>query len=228
MLINTLEQFRKERASRTKDDLNPFKSKKTKLPSVPVSIWKNMKGGWLTKDLFYELYTGDNLRLGIRKENRKDERQGELVSAVALVEEQRLLCPYSLTDEDLVIEWKDKQYIITSLKRLYIMYDHLPGYEYEFSKEHLGGWEHWCTLRESHLFKEHAIAWEKEKLIQIKSASMNRILNSAKEGGFNENKFLATKGYNVDNSPKVNKQVNNEISREVNKDMERLGLKLVK
>ena len=49
---------------------------------------------------------------------------------------------FTTKDED--IERDGVEY--KSLKKIYMSYDHIPGFEYEFALEHLGSWDHWNKL----------------------------------------------------------------------------------
>jgi hypothetical protein len=118
--------------------------------------------------------------------------------------------------------------VIPSLRSIYLSYDHLPNYEYEFAEEHLGGWNHWCKLCESSIVGAHIKEWRAEKQIKIKADAMKSLLTIAKsdtKDSFQAAKFLAQKGYNVGEIlKKQDKKLQDHLDSDVDEDLKRIGL----
>ena len=148
------------------------------------------------------------------------------------------------TDEALDPIWTLKNYdhtkgdkIYPSLKRIYLSYNHIPGFEYDFAVETFGAWEHWLKLCKSSKDIRVAIqAWREELDVRIKSKAMKQMMIASLDDdakGVNAAKYLADKGY----EPKRGRPSKEEVARQtkidagVNKDLEddmsRLGLKVV-
>jgi len=142
---------------------------------------------------------------------------------------------YTLKDYD--IERDGRTY--KSLYLLYISYDHVPFNEYEFANNHLGGWNHWETLStKAHVDIRNAIAsWRNEIEIKLKAEAIRAMIKSAREDGvkgFSAAKYLADKSYAPTRGRPSKEEIARErkiasgISQELEEDMERIGLTLVK
>ncbi len=123
-----------------------------------------------------------------------------------------------------------------SLKKLYMEFPHVPGYEYEFSETYLGGWEHWERLVNSSL-REMFKQWRAQLTIKQKAKALKGIiLQSLEESptAFQASKYLVEDGWlekkgrpkkeDVERAAKVAADVKEELSD----DLERIGLKLIK
>lgn len=76
-------------------------------------------------------------------------------------------------------------------------YDHIPGYEYEFAEEVLGGWEHWQLLC-SYAIKEQVKQWREELNIKLKAKAIRSIIQTATsndKSALQAAKYLADEGY---------------------------------
>jgi hypothetical protein len=86
-----------------------------------------------------------------------------------------------------------------SFRRLYLSYNHVPGYEYDFANECLGGWEHWLAVRKGRQLQELITSCQAELDIKARASAIKSIVNTAVEGEGNTQlsaaKWLAEKGY---------------------------------
>ena len=173
------------------------------------SIYQDDRSKWRTKSLFWEL---------VPKQDR--------------AAFQPL---YTLYEED--IERDGVTY--PSLKKIYMSYDHIPGAEWEFANEHLGGWEHWEILATSSMkqIKAAIASWRKEMEIKHKAMAIKSMIKSAKEDGakgLSAAKYLADKGYLSQRGRPSKEEVERErklaanISSEMEEDLARIQLTLVK
>lgn len=141
---------------------------------------------------------------------------------------------FTLKDYDLV---KDTV-TYPSLKTIYMSYDHIPGFEYEFAIDVFNSWDHWSKLSNDTVpaIKSVIREWREELDIKLKAAAIRALIQTSREPdakGFNAAKYLADKGY----APQRGRPSKDEVEREkkiqagVNKDleadMERLGLSVV-
>lgn len=125
-----------------------------------------------------------------------------------------------------------------SLKLIYLSYEHVPGYEYEFAHEVLGGWEHWKFLYEKSMLRNYIKEWREELDIKIKAKGMRVVMDTAICGEGSSRlqaaKYLADKGYAPTRgrpSKKEKEQLlrqESALDDELKDDFERLGLKAVK
>lgn len=142
---------------------------------------------------------------------------------------------FTLKDYDLVKEG----IIYPSLKLIYMSYDHIPGFEYDFAMDVFNSWDHWCKLASDNAnknIKEAVASWREELDIRIKAQAIKAMIQSSRiddSKGFNAAKYLADKGYSpVRGRPSKeelerHKKVEAGVNRELEADMERLGLKVV-
>lgn len=132
---------------------------------------------------------------------------------------------------------KDKDYRnYKSLKRIYMSYDHVPGYEYDFVMENLGGWEHWERLQASPDVGKHIAEWKTLKDIQIKSEAIKIIMKVARNPDSGScvpaAKYLTDKGYlekGAKGRPSKEEREaklkeNKQIVKELDADLKRLGI----
>ncbi len=127
--------------------------------------------------------------------------------------------------------------VYTSLKRVYLSYEHIPGAEYDFALEVLGSWEHWLRLCAASHVKEHIQSWREELEVKTRANAIKSVIKTSLDGsaaGATAAKWLAEKGY----APKRGRPSKAEraghlkqeerIHKEIQDDMERIGLKAVK
>lgn len=125
-----------------------------------------------------------------------------------------------------------------SLRNIYFSYDHVPGYEYEFANDVFNSWDHWVMLTESSSLAQEAIMrWREELTIKLQAKAFNSLFKTALfEGakGTPAAKFLAEKGWEVKRGRPSKEEVAKErklaagLDKEVQEDIERMGLSLVK
>lgn len=123
-----------------------------------------------------------------------------------------------------------------SLKKIYMAYSHVPGCEYDFANEHLGGWVHWCKVAGSQI-GPHVAQWREELTIKLKADAMkNIILSSLGDGAvaLQAAKYIDSSGYNMKRGrpSKLEKEAklkqDTAINKEIEEDLKRLKLKAVK
>jgi len=165
--------------------------------NVP-SVWRNSSGVWRTRDLFYEFAT-------------KDKRDSVYAALSEKSIEERLKEPlpiFYLGDDDAYITAPNGETVLYySLKKIYLSYTHIPGEEYEFSNEVLGGWTHWQKILSTSVLKREIEEWRKEYLIKTKCAAGRQIIKA--------------KGWGLGDA-KENKRINKQINDEVEEDMGRV------
>ena len=149
-----------------------------------------------------------------------------------------------LVDSDLepVFTLKDRDYnkngkTYPSLKKLYMAYDHIPGFEYEFALDTFGSWDHWQRLVSASIQIQEAIkSWRDELDVRIKAKNLKAVIRHAEDDdpkGLQAAKYLIEKGY----APKRGRPSKEEVEREIKAnekvkqqfkdDLERIGLRAV-
>lgn len=124
-----------------------------------------------------------------------------------------------------------------SLKQIYMSYEHTPGSEYEFAIAEIGSWVHWERLIKSPLLRSTIQQWRDELEVKIRANAIKSIIKTSlgdSSASATAAKWLAEKGY----SPKRGRPTKEEkaghlkqeerIDKEIQDDMERIGLKAVK
>lgn len=139
---------------------------------------------------------------------------------------------YSIKGYDL--EKGDKTF--PSLKKIYLAYDHVPGFEYQFAMEVFGNWSHWAKLCNISQLRGDIKEWQEELDIKLKCESMKAMMLAAKDNdakGVSAAKYLAEKGYQKKAGRPSKEEVAREIKiaagvkQELQDDMERIGLKVM-
>ena len=126
--------------------------------------------------------------------------------------------------------------VYPSLKLIYLSYDHIPEFEYEFAMDIFGTWEHWQMFANDSIFRKDVREWRQELDIKIKSEALRGVFLASKTDdakGVQAMRYLADKGY----SPKRGRPSKEEVERErkiaagvtedLAGDMERLGLSII-
>ena len=141
---------------------------------------------------------------------------------------------FTLKDYDL----KKPEGIYLSLKKIYLTYDHIPNFEYEFAIDVFNSWDHWQKLANDTIpdIRDSIKSWREELDIRIKSQAIKALITASRNEdakGFNAAKYLADKGY----TPARGRPSSDEVSRELKvqvglnkdfeEDMKRLGLSVV-
>jgi len=137
---------------------------------------------------------------------------------------------FTIKDEDHEVDGV----VYKSLKKLYMAYDHIPEFEYEFAKEVLGGWGHWNAIVKNKLFTNLVSRWRLEKEVELQAKAYSAMIHTAMfEGskGTTAAKFLAEKGWKGTGRGRPSKE---EVERErkqqaalmdeFTEDLERIGL----
>lgn len=123
-----------------------------------------------------------------------------------------------------------------SLKEIYMSYDHIPGFEYDFAMEVFGSWKHWLVLTNSYK-KDIFQSWRDELTVKLKSTALRRMMKASKEDsavGVNAAKYLADEGYipkKVGRTTKEEKlrqqKIDAGIRDSLQSDMDRIGISVV-
>lgn len=150
-------------------------------------------------------------------------------------EEDNVLDPlFTIKDQDIVRDG----ITYPSLKKIYMSYDHVPGFEYDFALDVFNSWDHWVKLADNSTADVKATirSWREELEIKIKAKAIKAVMNASLTDdakGFNAAKYLADKGYAPTRGRPSKEEVEREkriqvgVSKELEADMERLGLKVV-
>lgn len=136
---------------------------------------------------------------------------------------------------------KDKPFehegvVYPSLKAIYMSYDHIPGFEYDFAMDVFGNWDHWEKLQRS-VIADDIKAWRTELEIRIKADAMKTVLAQSRD----TDKGLAAARALLageDKGTKRGRPSKEEVARQqkieagvretLAEDIERLGLTLIK
>ena len=98
------------------------------------------------------------------------------------------------TTKDYDLEKNGVTYL--SLKKIYLSYDHAPGSEYEFSNEHLGGWQHWERICNSPLLGPEVEQWREELEVKLRASAVEEVIKISKgDKGFQAAKWIADGNY---------------------------------
>lgn len=141
---------------------------------------------------------------------------------------------FTTKDED--IERDGVKYI--SMKKIYMTYDHIPGYEYEFAMEVLGSWDHWNKLANDTIpdIKNMIQSWRDELDIRLKAHGLKALIYASRDNdakGVQASKYLVEKGYiqkrGRPSKEEVDRELkaNTKLKKEFESDLERIGLKVV-
>ena len=124
-----------------------------------------------------------------------------------------------------------------SMKKLYMSYEHAPGFEYDFAIEVLGSWEHWQKLvNGSKEIQEMVKDWQHELDIRLKAQGIKAIMRHSLDDdpkGLQAAKYLVEKGYSKRAGRPSKEEVQRELktdakaAKERQADLERIGLKVV-
>ena len=141
---------------------------------------------------------------------------------------------YTLKEEDFVDPSTGK--LLPSLKKIYMEYNHIPEYEYEFCKEHLGGLIHWRKLCGSQV-GTYIAQWREELSVKIKANAMKSIILTAYGDtavSLQAAKYLSDSGYQMkrgrpskaEKEAKLKEDV--QVNKQIEEDLRRMQLKSVK
>ena len=126
---------------------------------------------------------------------------------------------------------------LPSLREIYLSYNHIPGFEYEFAQEVIGSWIHWQRLCRSGI-KQHIAEWREELDIKLKAKAMRVIIDNSVTGEgasrLQAAKYLADKGYSpIRGRPSKEEKAgllkrDSIVNSEIEDDLERVGLTLAR
>lgn len=105
-----------------------------------------------------------------------------------------------------------KEYVKMSLaeaKEQYLAFKDPTGYE--FSKEVLGGWQHWKAIKESVVLAPIIAEWEEELEVYLRATALKEIGSLSREGHFQASKFLMDRGWDTRKAGRPSKE---EVTRE--------------
>lgn len=144
--------------------------------------------------------------------------------------------PPVFTTKDDDIERDGVEY--KSMKKIYMSYDHIPGYEYEFAIDVLGSWDHWNKLANDTIpeLKKMIQGWRDELDVRLKALGLKALIHASRDNdakGVQASKYLVEKGY-IQKRGRPSKEemerelkVSTKAKKELNDDLERIGLKVV-
>jgi hypothetical protein len=141
---------------------------------------------------------------------------------------------FTLKDDDIIRD--DVSFL--SLKKIYFLYDHVPHLEYEFAKDVFNSWEQWMRISNESIpeIRDVIKEWREELDIKLKAESLKNLITCSKAKdirGFNASKYLAEQGYAQKRGRPSKAEVERErkvqagVSKELESDMERLGLTVI-
>jgi hypothetical protein len=125
-----------------------------------------------------------------------------------------------------------------SMKKIYMSYDHIPGYEYEFAIDTLGSWDHWNKLANDTIpeLKNMIQSWRDELDIRLKALGLKALIHASRDNdakGVQASKYLVEKGYIQKRGRPSKEEIERELKadtklkKEFQSDLERIGLKVV-
>lgn len=126
--------------------------------------------------------------------------------------------------------------VYPSLKKMYLSYDHVPGFEYDFAMDIFGSWDHWTKLCNISQLRGDIQEWRDELDIRIKATSLKAMMLASRDNdakGVNAAKYLAEKGYAQKRGRPSKEDVARETkiqagaNKELIDDMARIGLKVI-
>jgi len=118
-----------------------------------------------------------------------------------------------------------------SLFKLYMSYDHIPGYEFDFATEILDGWEHFQLLLDNKLFAPLFKKAREQKEIQLQANAIKKLIQSDRNDAA---RYIAGKEWKSLRGRPSNEEVARErkiqagVKDALADDMARIGLVAVK
>lgn len=141
---------------------------------------------------------------------------------------------YSLSPEEKKLEVDGKILTFPSLHKIYLGYNHVPGYEYDFANEWLGGWAHWQLMLKNKLINPYFAVWREEMEIKLQASGFYSMINMSKDPkGFAAAKYLADRGWKGMRGRPSTEEIESTkkamalATSAVEDDMQRMGLSLV-
>jgi hypothetical protein len=138
--------------------------------------------------------------------------------------------------QSLFKEYKQEGYkwywTVAKLKKIYLAYNHIPGYEYDFANDHFDCWQHWEKVADGGM-KPIIDEWRAELDVKIKALGINSLIKQASGEGtvaIQAAKYLAEKGYSSKRGRPSKEEVIGETKRQagdselLKRDAKRIGL----
>lgn len=134
---------------------------------------------------------------------------------------------------------KDKEHVVkgveyVSLKRIYMSYDHVPGMEYEFAMDIFGDWLQWKEIADKSAIRDVVQEWRDEVDVRIKANAMRNLLQLSKDNLAASRAILAGEHKERQRGRPSKAEVEREkkiaagVRDNLDADMERLGIKVIK
>lgn len=125
-------------------------------------------------------------------------------------------------------EWDKGKYksywTIEELRAIYLTYDHIPGYEYEFAEKEIGDWRHWEFIAERSWLKKFIKEWREALDIKLRALAIQSLVKQAQSTGPGSSqaaKWLAEKNYTSKRGRPSKEELAAEVKAQTNtyKDM---------
>lgn len=84
---------------------------------------------------------------------------------------------FTLKDRPLEVEGV----VYPSLKQIYMSYDHIPYFEYDFALDIFGSWDHWTKLSTASYVRETINGWRTELEIRNKANAIKTLLTLSRD-----------------------------------------------
>lgn len=125
-----------------------------------------------------------------------------------------------------------------SLKKIYMSYDHIPNFEYEFALTVFNSWEHWQKLANDSFpaIRNEIKSWREELDIRLKAQALKALILASKDNdpkGIQAARYLAEKGYLSKRGRPSKGDIEREVKleagqrKQLQEDLERIGLKIM-
>ena len=119
-----------------------------------------------------------------------------------------------------------------SLKKRYLEMEDLT--EYDFANRWFVSWSHWQTALKTAFIRKEVEQWREELEVKYRAKGLRSIIDSAEKGNYNAAKCLLDKGWLPKRGRPTKAEIEGEkrkaaqIKDELDEDLERIGLQLVK
>lgn len=127
-----------------------------------------------------------------------------------------------------------------SLKLIYMEYEHIPEFEYDFAMDVFGSWDQWQQLCNKSIIRNIFKEWREELEIKLRARGVKQMITMSLENdskGLQAAKYLSDKGWVQSEKKTRGRPSKDEIKRiqkeeaavrdTLSEDMERLGLKVI-
>lgn len=100
---------------------------------------------------------------------------------------------WTLRDEDTTKDGK----VVPSLFKIYMSYDHIPFYEYEFAVDQFRSWDHWMAIANESSLKDYVESWREKLNIRNRCIQIRNLASAARTGDVSASKYLAEGKYDM-------------------------------